>query len=415
MNSTTCRLAAVLVILGCTIPATAADAVEVNPERANGVYAAGETVRFVITGPADKAFPYTVLRDAATKVKEGEVTLDGGRALVECSLDRPGTLLITVGEGRKGLAQSGAAVDPFRIAPAGEAPADFDEFWADQKKKLAAVKPNTKLTPQDVPETKWGPAVETFEIQMDCLGGKPVSGYFARPAKAKPKSLPAVLYLHSAGIRSASRQAAWNGAKRGALSMDINAHGLPNGKDAQFYKDLGLGELKGYPSKGIGSPETFYFLGMYLRMVRAIDFLTSQPEWDGQHVIVQGSSQGGGQSLVIAGLDPRVTELRAQVPAFCDYAGPAKGRKAGWPGSTGKTPAEKKAVSYYDACFFAARSKAKATVIVGLCDTTCPATGVIAAYNQLKGPKTLVILPMWGHGAGSREKQAASQGPEVRA
>ena len=183
-----------------------------------------------------------------------------------------------------------------RSPPAGEAPADFDAFWADQKKKLAAVKPNVKLTPESVPAVGWGPPVETFEIQMDCLGGKPVRGYFARPAKAKKRSriyvMPAVLSLHSAGIRSASRQAAWNGAKRGTLSMDINAHGVPNGKDAQFYKDLGLNELKGYSAQGIGSRETFYFLGMYLRMVRAIDFLTSQPEWDGKNVIVRGLQPG---------------------------------------------------------------------------------------------------------------------------
>ncbi len=40
---------------------------------------------------------------------------------------------------------------------------------------------------------------------------------------------------------------------------------------------------------------------MFLRMERAIDFLASQPEWDGRILIVTGSSQGGGQAIVAAG------------------------------------------------------------------------------------------------------------------
>ncbi len=35
-------------------------------------------------------------------------------------------------------------------------------------------------------------------------------------------------------------------------------------------------------------------------MIRAIDFLTAQPEWDGRTVIVYGSSQGGFQALAAA-------------------------------------------------------------------------------------------------------------------
>ena len=33
--------------------------------------------------------------------------------------------------------------------------------------------------------------------------------------------------------------------------------------------------------------------------VRAIDFLTSQPDWDGKNVIVQGGSQGGANAIKV--------------------------------------------------------------------------------------------------------------------
>ena len=99
------------------------------------------------------------------------------------------------------------------------------------------------------------------------------------------------------------------------LALDINAHGLPNGRPDAFYTGMANGELKEYRVRGRESRETIYFLGMFLRLVRAIDFLTAQPEWDGRTVIVHGSSKGGAQSLVAAGLDSRVTFFAAGVPA----------------------------------------------------------------------------------------------------
>ncbi len=77
------------------------------------------------------------------------------------------------------------------------------------------------------------------------------------------------------------------------LVLDINAHGIPNGRPAEFYEGLSQGELKDYRSIGRARREDCYFKGMFLRMIRGIDFLTAQPEWDGRTVIVYGSSQGG--------------------------------------------------------------------------------------------------------------------------
>jgi len=102
--------------------------------------------------------------------------------------------------------------------------------------------------------------------------------------------------------------------------MDINAHGIPNGKPAEYYQQLAQGRLKNYPLAGRESRDTSYFRGMFLRLVRAIDYLTSRPEWDGQTVMVIGHSQGGGQALVAGGLDQRVTFIAAGVPALCDHS-----------------------------------------------------------------------------------------------
>jgi cephalosporin-C deacetylase-like acetyl esterase len=189
------------------------------------------------------------------------------------------------------------------------------------------------------------------------------------------------------------------------LSMDINAHGLPNGKPAQYYKDLAAGKLKDYRQAGRESRETVYFRGMFLRLVRAIDFLTAQPEWDGKTVIVIGHSQGGGQALAAGGLDNRVTFIATGVPAICDHSGRAAGRINGWPklvetGADGKPdPTQLEAAAYVDAVNFATRAKADAIMSVGFIDSVCPPSSCYAAYNQLSGKKQIINKPLMGHAA----------------
>ena len=50
---------------------------------------------------------------------------------------------------------------------------------------------------------------------------------------------------------------------------------------------------------------------MFVRLARALDFLTTRPEWDGKTLAVIGHSQGGCQALVAGGLDERVTFIGA--------------------------------------------------------------------------------------------------------
>ena len=132
---------------------------------------------------------------------------------------------------------------------------------------------------------------------------------------------------------------------------------------------------------------------MFLRLVRAIDFLTAQPEWDGKTVVVFGSSQGGFQAIAAAGLDTRVTFYAAGVPAGCYHTGFKVGRINGWPKfiPPGEQSAAKvvEAVRYYDAMNFVTRSKAGAIFTVGFIDTTCPPSSVYAAYNGVKGAKSI--------------------------
>ncbi|EIP99158.1 acetyl esterase (deacetylase) [Opitutaceae bacterium TAV1] len=425
-----CLLAAAFVAAGTlplsghaqtSAPAAAAQAesaklsLTVSADRADAIYRQGETVTFTIRVTGADAAPeaqWTLSKDGVAPKRSGTVALVNGAATVTGSLDEPGFLLCQVtlpdpaakpdAKG-KTTALGGAAIDPLKIAPSLPVPDDFDAFWAEKKKALAAIPVNARLTPVAPPKSADATKIETFDLQADSLGA-PVSGYYARPAGAKPKSLPAILTVHGAGVRSSSLSGPANWAGRGLIALDINAHGLPNGKPASFYEALAKGELRDYRARGRDSRETIYFLGMYLRLVRAIDFLTAQPEWDGRTLIVSGGSQGGAQSIVAGGLDPRVTYISAGVPALCDNTGVLVNRQRGWPKFLPETKAEAEklpevveAVRYYDAMNFATRVKAEAYFTTGFIDTTCAPTSVYAAYNNLPGKKAIYNDIASGH------------------
>jgi cephalosporin-C deacetylase len=389
-----------LALLVLTSAAQDTVVVSVQTDREDALYKVGAPATYAIS-----------VRRNDAPVTEGEVNIelsqDGitqeritrplSAATVTSTLNTPGFLWCIVSyvgaDGKATVGYGSAGFDPLDIKPSLPVPDDFDAFWADKKAKLAEVPMNAKLTPVDSPAAN----VECFDVQVDCLGGAPVSGYLTRPIGAKPKSLAAMLFVHGAGVVSARKQPTI--AAEGVLALDINAHGIPNGQPDQFYKDLSAGKLAGYPHFGKDDRETSYFLGMYLRLIRAMEFLEAQPEWDGKIFMVEGTSQGGGQSLAAAGLNPKVTLLCAGVPAICEHTGVI----AGWPllvtrdASGNPDPKVLEASRYFDAMNFAARTKADALVSVGFIDGVCRPTSVYAAYNNLLGKKEMLNKPLMNH------------------
>jgi hypothetical protein len=65
----------------------------------------------------------------------------------------------------------------------------------------------------------------------------------------------------------------------GMIVFDINAHGIENGREPEYYKALQEGELKGYAFKSDenAKPETAYFNGMMLRVLRALEYVKTRP------------------------------------------------------------------------------------------------------------------------------------------
>ena len=258
----------------------------------------------------------------------------------------------------------GVIADPETIRPGLEEPADFQQFWDDAKAELAKIPVRADRKEVEVPKAQQG-KFRCWDVKVDCAGDMPVSGYLTMPVNAKPKSLPVIVSYHGAGVYTA-----WKDFTYGAIRFDVNAHGIENGKPKAFYQQLRSGKLANYSRRNADDRDKFYFRNMFLRVLRALDYVKTLPEYDGQTLIVSGSSQGGAQTLVAAGLDPDVKLIWAGVPAMCDHGGILAGRESGWPKliqlKNGKpvNPDIVRTAGYYDCAFFARRIKAEAYLTV---------------------------------------------------
>jgi len=335
---------------------------------------------------------------------------------LERKAERPGTICV-VGEildengevvrgarKRKLACGLGVLVDGEKIAPGNPLPPPgFDGFWAKKRAELDAIPVKATRRRRGIPpvaSVKY-PEVVCYDTQVDCAGGAPVSGYLCMPENAKPKSLPAIVVFHGAGVRSANMMLRY-GSK--AIAFNVNAHGLPNGRPEKFYDDLFAGELKDYRSRHLDDHERNYFVGIYLRVMRALDYVKSLPEWDGKNLIVMGASQGGAQALAAAGLDKQVSLCVAEVPSQCDLGGRLAGRRPGGPMCRNpiriqQDPAVVRETAYVDNVFLAKNVKCPVYISTGLIDRTCIATGIFACYNALPPmvKKDIAVNPTGGH------------------
>ncbi|MFZ0826042.1 MAG: acetylxylan esterase [Verrucomicrobiia bacterium] len=396
-------LAVAVIAMVCANPCRAQQMV-VTPDQSNGVYQVGNTVHWQVEWKGETNPPpahYKLLQGELTEVGQGELDFSNQAARLESKFDAPGTMLVEVkwksADGSEHRATAGAVADPERILLSAPRPADFDQFWEAKLQELEKVPVNPTLEHIDIGRTN----VAYWKITMDNIRGTHIQGQLARPAQGK--KFPALLMVQWAGVYGLQKNWVTDRAAEGWLALDIEPHDLPIDQPASFYKEQFDGPLKNYWAIGNDDRDASYFLRMYLSDYRAVEYLASRPDWDGQTLVVMGDSQGGQQTLMTAGLHPKkITAALALVPAGCDMLGPDAGRKGGWPQwydcTAGKDAPKVHAASrYYDTANFASRIQCPTLVGLGLRDETCPAAGVLAAFNQINSPKELVILPKSGH------------------
>ncbi len=293
-----------------------------------------------------------------------------------------------------------AAFNPLQIEPTIRYPSDFNTYWDNAKAELAAIPIDAKMTliPERCTEN-----VNVYHVNLQNYKvGTRLYGILCVPKKEG--KYPALLQVPGAGVRPYLGDIA--NAEKGVITFQIGIHGIPVNMDVSVYNSLATGALAGYWNYNLDDKDRYYYKRVYLGCVRANDFLTSLPQYDGQHLAVMGGSQGGALSIVTAALDPRVKFLAALYPALSDVTGYLKGRAGGWPHLFDKnniafnnTKEKINTAGYYDVVNFTRQLKVPGIYTLGFNDETCPPTSMYAAYNVITAPKELFVVPETGHWA----------------
>ena len=343
-----------------------------------------------------------------------------GNLTIRTKLDRPGFLriLAVYKSGKPGEKEIqkriGIAVEPEKITSGRPKPVDFDSYWDSEITAMKKMPIRAEVSRVEVTNPNYRDRIDMYDVKINTPGDRPfVYGYLCIPKNAAPKSLPIMMSYQGAGFRSSVQTLFL--ASLGRMVLDINAHGLPNGQSRDFYADADR-KNSDYRYRGSDRRETIYFRSMILRAVRALQYMKTRPEWDGRTILVSGGSQGGGQALAVAGLDPDVTFCFAGVPALADHGGILAGRQSGWPqilktAERAKFPAKPEACDYVDAVFFASRIKnAECLLSVGFFDFVCAPDSVYAAFNAIPSKNKRIIhdinsdhtMPLATHLAGQK-------------
>ncbi len=373
--------------------AAALDASALSAAAEQPIVAVGASVKFEIQSPAGGAATYTIKEESRVEpaLTSGTLMLEAGvPASVELSLDHAGYLLLEVAQG-DAKALAGAAVHPCAIESLAVEPSDFDAFWSAQRTALDAVPPNPSVSERS---DKASAGFKVFKFVLDELDGKHVYGWVTVPDAAG--SYPVILEFPPFGDPYVA-DASWKPPNLGgAIYGFISIHD----------SDIEAPAVNPYQPENATDHEQNYFKWAVTAGLRALDYLVTRPEFDGEHVITTGKSQGGALATMVAGIDERVTDLAAVVPAFGQHKAFRSGRSSGFPnwvyerdknGLTSEGDTIMAESEYYELRHFAQRFAGASLFLVGWVDTVCPPSSIMASTNGMTVEPTRVHGVIQGH------------------
>ena len=416
---------------------------ETDKERAID-YKPGETMTFTLSLQGVKELPPNTYFISWTRTGDDGVTERGKvpaslsePLVVKTKIDKPGFVRLqavvvdgkgnayrksfrgdaTTPEGKKAMNaferkdkrvffDGGAGVEPEKLASVPE-PEDFDAFWARHKARLAKVPLEATMK-----KIKYGSDdFKVYAVSIKCAGANPSTGYLTMPAK-KGK-YPVVVAFHGYGhtYPNKGHVISPTTGDRERMWFIFSPHGYELGREPEYYDEFfrsicSGGRTFGFDDKQNADPETCYFSGYTYRIMRALQWLKTLPEWDGKNLTVRGGSMGGLQSMWAAGLDPDVSEAQPSIPWCCDIGGRDTLKRIIDPWYIHETPA----LRYYDPVNLAKRVSKKCRVEItraGLGDYCCPPSGVAILYNNIPGPKKINWVQGSTHGYIPPEKHQA--------
>ncbi|TFW00129.1 acetylxylan esterase [Leifsonia flava] len=285
-------------------------------------------------------------------------------------------------------------------------PEDFDAFWERTLDEARAFPAEPVVERVSSPLTQ----VEVHDVTFTGFAGQPVRAWLLLPS-GSTSPLPAVIeYLGYGGGRGLPHEKLeWAASGYAHLIMDTRGQGSGWGTGGDTPDPAGTGPSSpGFMTRGIQSPDDYYYRRVYTDAVRLVDAARTLPQIDPARIIVTGVSQGGGIAVAVAGLVDGLLGVLPDVP-FLQHFERAVGLTDAFPYqeivtylSVHRDVVEQtyRTLSYFDGVNFARRASAPALFSTALHDQTCPPSTVYATRNHWATDAAIEVYPFNEHEGG---------------
>jgi len=281
---------------------------------------------------------------------------------------------------------------------------DFDDFWKETRAISDSEPLNNKMQKLDYIVKD----VNAYKVFYDGFGKARICGYYLTPGKGDGP-FPVIMFLHGYGKNKGQINEYLKWVFLGFAVMAIDVRGQSG--ESVDNKGYPPPSVIGYMTKGVFSKNDYYYRGVYMDCLRAIDFLSTQESIDIGRLCVAGESQGGGLSLATASLDSRVRLVIAMIPYLCHFERAIEIAETfenitynEFKGLVNMCPERERemydTLSYFDNLNLCKDIEAKTFISVGLRDTCCPPSTVFAVYNHIQSEKGIDVYPFYDHDDG---------------
>lgn len=234
------------------------------------------------------------------------------------------------------------------------------------------AKPNVETVSES---TDHNVRIQKLYYESPAAGGDmlKIFAYYAYPLAKKGQKLPAIITVDGrTGLASKEAVVEWTSRGYAALSMDLS------GKE-KSRPESGISEASIFETQP--SPKNSFLFPAVNSVCRGVSVLSNRPEVDKSRIGMIGSRWGGVITLIVNGIDTRISAACTTCGAgYIDEDNKSKSKNRDWK-------------EYYDPSSYLANLHGRTLFVGATQDASCSLRSMMQTYDAAQCEKTLCLVP----------------------